>query len=233
MKKHEGNLVVSKDTEIDFEEITGSLRVESGVKFSAKKLKRVGGYLYVYSSATLPKLETVGGDLYVNSSATLDAPKLVNKNDKTAKATCEKALALSFKKKGLIKIDGILSWFKSKKRMTNLVVFRVQIVGKLKVSFVVQRGEQFSHGETVKAAVESLRYKLSDRDTTRFKKWTLKTKVKAEDAIQAYRAITGACEFGVRSFCESIKVPEKVTVGEVITLTKGKYGSEKFAAFFG
>ena len=56
--------------------------------------------------------------------------------------------------------------------------------------------------------------------------------MKAEDAIQAYRAITGACEFGVKSFCESIKVPKTVTVSEVITLTQGKYGSDKFAAFF-
>jgi hypothetical protein len=346
MKKHEGNLIISKDTEVDFEEITGILEIEIGAKFGAKNLKRVGGYLSInsqatlpkletvggylsinsqaalpkletvggylyinaqatldapkletvggylsiysqatlpkletvggylsiysqatldapkletvggylsiysqatldapkletvggdlsiYSQAALPKLETVGGDLYISSQATLDAPKLVNKNDTTAQATCKKALALSFKKKGLIKCDGILSWFKSKKKLGQLVVFRVQVVGKLKVSFVVQRGQQFSHGETVKKAIESLRYKLADRDTSRFKKWTLTTKVKAEDAIQAYRTITGACEFGVKNFCESIKVPKTITVSEVITLTQGKYGSDKFAAFF-
>ena len=234
MKKHDGDLVVTRDMEVDFEEITGLLRIEEGVKFAANKLKKVGGYLYIYSQATLdaPKLETVGGDLSINSQATLDAPKLVNKNDKTAKATCAAALAVSFKKKGLIKVDGILSWLISKKRAAQLIVFKVRIVGKLNVSFVVQRGEIFSHGKTVKQATESLRYKLSDRDTSRFKKWTLATKVKAEDAIQAYRAITGACEEGTRLFCEGIKVPTALTIAEAITLTKGKYESEKFAAFF-
>ena len=250
MKKHEGNLVISKDTEVDFEEITGSLRVEEDVKFVAKKLKRVGGYLSIYSNVTLPKLETVGGYLYIYSNVTLDAPKLetvggnlhinsnvtlpklVNKNDPRAKAKCQTALALSLKKKGLIKIDGILSWPISKKKVAQLIVFKVRIVGQFKVSFVVQRGDQFSHGKTVKEATESLRHKLSDRDTSRFKKWTLATKVKAEDAIQAYRAITGACEFAVKNFCESINVPEKITIQEVVELTKGKYGSEQFAAFF-
>ncbi len=228
-----GDLVVSHDTEVEFEEITGNLRVEKGVKFVANKLKKVGGGLYINSNATLPKLETVGGDLYISSNATLDAPKLKNKNDNTAKKTCEIALAASFKKKGLVKIDGILSWLISKKKTAQLVVFKVQIVGKLNFSFVVQRNDQFSHGKTVKEAIESLRYKLSDRDTSRFKKWTPKTKVSVEDAIQAYRAITGACELGVKNFCESIKVPKQMTVSKVIELTQGKYGNEEFQKFFG
>jgi hypothetical protein len=140
---------------------------------------------------------------------------------------------LSFKKKGLIKVDGILSWLISRKKAMNLVVFKVQIVGKPDASFVVQRNDRFSHGETIKEATESLRYKLSDRDTSRFKSWKLTTKVKVEDAIQAYRAITGACELGVKNFCESIKVPKNVTVKKVIELTKGQYGNEVFQKFFG
>ena len=212
----------------------GDLYINSSAELDAPKLETVGGYLFINSSAELdaPKLETVGGDLFINSSAELDAPKLKNKNDVTAKTTCKAALDLSFKKKGLIKIDGILSWLISKKKAAQLIVFKVKIVGKLNISFVVQRNDQFSHGNTVKEATESLRYKLSDRDTTRFKKWTLKTKVSVEDAIQAYRAITGACELGVKGFCESIKVPKNVSVLEVIKLTKGKYGNEEFEKFF-
>ena len=99
--------------------------------------------------------------------------------------------------------------------------------------FVVQRGTSFSHGETVEKAIESLRYKLTDRDTERFKKWKLTTKVSVEDAIQAYRAITGACEFGVKNFCESIEVPKELTVSRVIKLTQGKYGNDSFKSFLG
>jgi hypothetical protein len=272
MKKYTGDLMIEKDCEIHFEEITGSLKIEEGVKILAKSLNRVGGYLSIYSKATLdaPKLETVGGDLYINSNATLpkletvggdlsiyskatldapkletvggdlsiyskatlDAPKLKNKNDVTAKKTCQTRLAVSFKKKGLVKIDGILSYLFSRKKLKDLIVFKVKIVGKLKFSFIVQREQQFSHGETVKKAIESLRYKLSDRDTNEFKKWKLTTTISLDDAIQAYRAITGACELGVRNFCESIKVPEKLTVKKAIELTDGKYGSDKFAEFF-
>ena len=73
-----GDLIVSQNMEVDFEEITGLLRIENNVKFVASKLKRVGGDLYIYSNAELdaPKLETVGGDLYIYSNAELDAPKL-------------------------------------------------------------------------------------------------------------------------------------------------------------
>ena len=207
------NLIVTQDMEVDYEEITGELRIESDVKFVAKKLKKVG-------------------DLSIYSNAELDAPKLINKNDKTAKTACEAALALSFKKKGLIKIDGILSWLFSRRKIKNLVVFKVKIVGKLKFSFVVQKNQQFSHGETIEKAIESLRYKLADKDTSRFKKWSLTTNVSVEDAIQAYRAITGACEFGVKNFCESIEVPNKLTISKVIELTQGKYGNQQFKEFF-
>jgi hypothetical protein len=188
--------------------------------------------MYINSNATLPKLETVGGDISINSNATLDAPKLKNENDVTAKTTCQTRLAVSFKKKGLVKIDGILSYLFSRKKLKDLIVFKVKIVGKLKFSFIVQREQQYSHGETVKKAIESLRYKLSDRDTNEFKKWKLTTIISLDDAIQAYRAITGACELGVRNFCESVKVPEKLTVKKAIEMTDGKYGSDKFAEFF-
>ena len=212
------------------ETVGGYLYIYSNV--ALPKLETVGGYLYIHSNAALPKLETVGGDLSIYSNAELDAPKLVNKNDETAKTICKTALDLSFKKKGLIKVDGILSWLISKKKMAQLTVFKVKIVGKLSVSFVVQRGDQFSHGKTTKEAVESLRYKLSDRDTSRFKKWKIDTKVSLNDAIQAYRAITGACEFGVKNFCESITVPKTLTVSKIIELTQDKYGNETFTKFF-
>ena len=252
MKIKIGDLIVSDDMEVDFEDITGSLTIETGVKFKAKNLKKVGGDLcihsnatlnvdkletiggdlYIHSNATLPKLETIGGYLYIYSSATLSAPNLINKNDKTAKITCEKALTLSFKKNGLIKVDGILSWFISRKKIKDLIIFKIIIVGKLKISFVVQRNEQFAHGETIQKAIKSLRYKLTDRDTSKFRKWMVTTTISVDDAIHAYRAITGACEFGVKNFCESIEIPKNLTVSKVIELTDGKYGNQEFRKFF-
>jgi len=108
----------------------------------------------------------------------------------------------------------------------------VKVEGKLEFSFIVQKAEVYSHGKTIKEAKESLKYKISSRDTSEFKKWKLDTTVTQQKMILAYRVITGACEFGVRSFCEGKKIPKKITVKDAIKLTTGQYGSEAFAGFF-
>lgn len=134
--------------------------------------------------------------------------------------------------RGYVVADGISKKLISKKKLKNIEIYTVEGFLTKKESFVARKGEQFSHGETVDKAIESLRYKLLDRDTSRFKRWKKTTEVTAEDAIQSYRAITGACEYGVRQFCESIKVPKKLKVSKVIELTKGNFGHAVYAGFF-
>ena len=110
-------------------------------------------------------------------------------------------------------------------------VYKVKIRGE--ISYVVSNGEFYSHGETIKKAKESLIYKLSNRDFSEYKKWTLDTPITKEQAIKSYRAITGACEFGTRHFVESLdKKLRKLTPRKVIELTKGQYGSCKYKEFF-
>ena len=54
-----------------------------------------------------------------------------------------------------------------------------------------------------------------------------------EKLKRMYRVITGACEAGTESFVNSLKdLKDKYTVREVIEMTEGKYGAEKFKAFF-
>ena len=175
----------------------------------------------------------MGGNLYINSSAKLDALKFNGEieGDK-AKSICKKALEDSFKKSRLIKIDGILSFFISSKKIKNVKIFKVRIVGKLETSFVVQKGDVFSHGKTIEEAKDSLKYKISDRDTSKFKKWKLTDVKSINELIQSYRAITGACEFGTKQFCESQKLKSKYSIAEVIKLTNGKFGNDKFKEFF-
>ena len=231
--KHIGNLEVTEKNQSDFShitEVTGYVYVDGSAKLDA--LTTVGGYVYVYGSAKLDALTTVGGYVYVDGSAKLDALKLEKQNDETAKGRCQAALSASFAARFLIKIDGILSWIIGKKSLGEITVFEIKIVGKLKTSFAVQRGESFSHGETVEKAIEDLRYKISDRDTSRFESWTLKTEVSIEEAIQSYRLITGACEFGTKHFCNSIELPEKITVSEIIKKTKGQFGNLEYQKFF-
>ncbi len=127
-------------------------------------------------------------------------------------------------------MDGIVSELVSLKGK----VAKVVVCGKTVESYVVSNGHgSYSHGATVAEARRGLLYKLSSRDTTEFKGWKLDKVVPLGDAIKAYRAITGACEGGTRGFCEGKTLPQKLTIKDAISLTKGQYGSEAFAGFFG
>jgi hypothetical protein len=136
-------------------------------------------------------------------------------------------------KQGYVHADGITKKLISQKKIGQNEIFEVEEFLSSKSSYVVKRGNTFSHGETVEKAIEGLRYKLSDRDTSKFKKWKIDEDKPVEDLISAYRAITGACEFGTKQFCESTKLKKKYSIKDVIEITKGKFGNEKFREFFG
>ena len=112
-------------------------------------------------------------------------------------------------------------------------VYHVINHGESEVSYLVTDGTNWSHGETLKEAKDSLIYKISDRDTTFCKDWNLNEKINTVDLIKAYRAITGACESQTKAFCESQKLPKQITPAEAIKLTQGQYNAQVFAEFFG
>ena len=241
------------DTKTAFPKLTtvgGSVDARGAdTKTAFPKLTTVGGYVYARGADTktaFPKLTTVGGSIYARGADTKTAfPKLttvggsidasgdfshVKTNDQSAAETCRRNIFHANLKIGYYFADGILARLVNRKGH----VARVFIVGKTKMSYVVDDGNgNYSHGATLKEARSGLIYKLSSRDTTPFKKWNLKTVVSLADVIKAYRAITGACEAGTRHFCEQVgKLPEKLTIEEAITRTKGQYGSNTFASFF-
>lgn len=64
---------------------------------------------------------------------------------------------------------------------------------------------------------------------------TLDSVLTFEEAVAAYRTITGACSEGTRRYIEnSLPNPHKetYTIREVIELTDGQYGSDTFKDFF-
>jgi len=133
--------------------------------------------------------------------------------------------------RGYVVADGIERKLVSKKKTGDVTIFKVSDFHG-KESFVVKRGGSFAHGETVKEAMNDLKFKISDRDTTRFKSWTLETIATQDEMIEAYRKITGACAAGVKGFLEQRKLPKKLTVLEVIGETQGCYGGSEFEKFF-
>lgn len=131
-----------------------------------------------------------------------------------------------------IKVDDILSIIDSHHGN----VYRTHQVGYDKELYIVTDGENnWAHGETLKEAKLDLIYKISDRDTSAYKHMTLDDALTFEEAIVAYRTITGACSAGTRYFIEH-RLPEPrkktYTIGEIIELTDNEYGSDKFKEFF-
>jgi hypothetical protein len=64
---------------------------------------------------------------------------------------------------------------------------------------------------------------------------TLDDTLTFEEAIAAYRTITGACSPGTRDYIAN-RLPkphkETYTIREIISLTEGEYGGEVFRKFF-
>lgn len=105
-----------------------------------------------------------------------------------------------------------------------------------KQRYVVTDGEgHYAHGDTKKEAKEDLIFKINDRDTSLYKGMSLDDVFTYEEAIIAYRTITGACSAGTRNFIEkSLPKPHKnkYTIREIIKLTENQYGNDKFKKFF-
>ncbi|MEK7557440.1 MAG: hypothetical protein AAB538_05660, partial [Patescibacteria group bacterium] len=243
-----GDLSIYADAKLDaLTSVGGDLYIYANAKLDA--LTSVGGYLYIYADAKLdaPALTSVGGDLYINTNAKLDAPALtsvgddlyinanakldapnVKENDPTAAGKCRSLLLSSFAAAGFSFADGILARIVSQRGPVSKVV----ICGKTEVSYLVTDGEAWSHGKTLAEARDGLLFKIGKRDPSEFKWWTLDKVVSKRDAIRAYRTITGACEGGVREWMGQRKTPDSLLVKEIISLTRGAYGSDVFKSFF-
>ena len=126
--------------------------------------------------------------------------------------------------------DSILSKIISQKGN----IYKVINHGETEISYLVKKDDIYSHGKTLKEARDSLIYKLSNRDTSKYKDYTLKTVLSHEEAIQMYMCITGSCSSGTRYFVEQMqdKIKSKYTVLELIELTQGQYGNDEFKKFF-
>ena len=112
-------------------------------------------------------------------------------------------------------------------------VIKGLLLDSLNPCYVVEKDGIYSHGATLKEAKDSLIYKISNRDTSMYKDYTLDTVVTFEEAIKMYRVITGACEAGTRNFVESLtKKKKKYTIQEIVMATQGQYGSDTFKEFF-
>ena len=235
---------------LDLENCTGITSLPEGLT--------VGGGLYLHNSSiiSLPEGLTVGGDLDLRGTGITSLPKgltigesiylrdtgITDTSNVTwtlsakdrKKISDARNLPTTWKRDGMeyIRVDGIFTAVDSH----NGNVYRVHKFGCEKQLYLVTDGDNhWAHGDTLQEARVDLIYKINDRDTSMYDGMTLDGTLTFEEAITAYRTITGACSPGTRDYINN-RLPKphkaKYTIREIISLTEGEYGSERFMKFF-
>lgn len=201
---HQGDLIAQPGVVYDLVEIAGGLDARGADTRTA-----------------FPRLATVGGWL----DAPADAAPIVRSTDDMA--AVQRALA----RRRLTLDDGILCHVIARRGAVTRVR-RVGLPPTAPASYLVTDGTLTAHGATLREARADLRLKQTGADTTPYRGWTLATVVSQEDAILAYRAITGACGQGVRDWLAQRRVPARISIQQIVDLTHGQYGAAQFKAFF-
>ena len=173
--------------------VGGSLYLRSLTSIPDTFNPTVGGYLDLGSLTSIPDTfnPTVGGSLYLGSGLVANHTPLNNR-------------LLSWQGGKYVAADGICTEVLSKKGR----VFTVKKIGSEKISYLVSDGKTHAHGETVEQARSDYRFKLI---AAKLKN----DPIKADTIITIpyYRAVTGACEFGVRQWVDSVfSEKEKATI---------------------
>ena len=236
---------------IDLENCTGITSLPNGLT--------VGGGLDLGNCTgitSLPDGLIVGGDLYLHNSSIISLPndlivgRYLDLRDTgitdtsnvtwTLSAKDRKKISdaqnrpITWKRDGMkyIKVDRIFTAVDSHHGN----VYRVHKLGCEKQLYLVTDGDNhWAHGDTLQEARADLIYKINDRDTSMYDGMMLDDTLTFEEAIAAYRTITGACSPGTRDYINNrLPKPHKVkyTIREIISLTEGEYGSERFMEFF-
>jgi len=179
---------------------------------------------------------TVGGFLYLNGTGITDTSNVPRTLSAKARKKINDARnrPITWKRDGreYVKVDGMFTVIDSHHGN----VYRVRKIGDEKKLYLVTDGDNhWAHGDTLQEARADLIYKINDRDTSMYEGMTLDDTLTFEEAIAAYRTITGACSPGTRDYIVN-RLPkphkEKYAIREIITLTNGEYGSDKFKEFF-
>ena len=100
---------------------------------------------------------------------------------------------------------------------------------------MVYDGTYYAHCRTLRDGIADLLYKhANDRGAEQYRHLTLESILPRDDAVTMYRVITGACQAGTKQFLENLReLKEAYSVREMVELTKGQYGADKFTEFFG
>ncbi len=186
----------------------------------------VGGYLDLGSITSIPEgfNPTVGGSLYLGSITSI--PDGFNPTvggslylGRGLKSNCRQQSGPIFWEKYVL-ADGMFTKILSKKGN----IYRVKKIEDPKEFYLIVDGVTSAHGDTIKKAKEDLDYKVKSE--------SLKNNPVLADeiiTIQRYRAITGACEAGVKAWMQQNNASEMPAKDLLPILEKtNAYGYQKF-----
>ena len=187
---------------------------------SLPKCLTVGGSLYLRGTPikSLPECLTVGGSLYLRGTGitSKNANKLHNGD---------------YVEGRYLYADGILTHIKTHKTISGYTLF----VGKIPGKNVVFDGKNYAHCNKLRDGISDLLFKSAcDRGADQYRNVSVDDEMSVTDLVAMYRIITGACQQGSQAFVDSLgnKLKDRYSIREVIALTKGQYGADKFEQFF-
>ena len=198
----------------------------------------VGGWLDVRGSEIrkLPERLTVGGSLYMKGTEITELPEslVVGGYIYWDGKTCKSPTSLrqgDYAPGRYLFADGILTQISQKKAFGGYDVY----VGKIKGRNVVSDGTYYAHCDKIRDGIEDLQFKEAKaRRAEQYIGLPLDSELMPEEAITMYRVITGACRQGTQAFVDSLgELKEHYSIREIIALTEGQYGANKFKRFFG
>ena len=179
----------------------------------------VGGALDLRNTpiTALPEGLTVGGALYLRGTGI------------TVPANYKKLKNGTYVPGKYLYADNILTHVKNAREKDGYTFYEGKIPGRN----VVFDGKNYAHCKTFREGLEDLAFKSAkDRGAEQYKSLALDSEIPLEEAKTMYRVITGACRAGTERFLSTITPKEKYTVREIIEITEGQYGAERFKAFF-
>ena len=197
----------------------------------------VGGWLDVRGSEIrkLPERLTVGGSLYMKGTEIKELPEslVVGGYIYWDGKTCKSPTSLrqgDYAPGRYLFADGILTQISQKKAFGGYDVY----VGKIKGRNVVSDGTYYAHCDKIRDGIEDLQFKEAKaRRAEQYRGLPLDSELMPEEAITMYRVITGACRQGTQAFVDSLgELKEHYSIREIIALTEGQYGANKFKRFF-
>ena len=243
MKENNGSLDLS-DTQItslpDGLTVGGWLDLSDTPITSLPDGLTVGGSLYLSGTqiTSLPDGLTVGGSLYLSNTPITSLPdslkiggKIVGFRDRKAILSLHKLHDGDYVPGKYLYADGILTHVKNRRKSGAYTYY----LGKIKGRNVVSDGTYWAHCRTLREGVADLLYKhAADRGAKQYRHLTLDSVLPFDEAVTMYRVITGACQAGTQQFIERLpELKEAYSVREMVELTRGQYGADKFAEFFG